>query len=207
MSGGPIGIVTGLRAEARLLRGLPLVACAGSEPEAAARALVAAGARRLLSFGLAGGLDPALPAGTLVLANRVMTADGQVWATDPSWRHACARPEMTEAPLAGSNDAVAHCADKATLRNATGAVAVDMESHHVARVAAEAGLPFLSLRAIADPAHRSLPKAVIKVVDGQGTISTGAVLWAALRHPLAMALLARDAGKAIRALRRAVPFT
>lgn len=199
---GPIGIVTGLHAEARVLRGLPLVACAGAEPEAAARALVAAGAKRLLSFGLAGGLDPALKPGTLVLATKVVAAT-EAWPTDDRWRRACLRPGMVEAALAGSDTAICARADKEVLHRASGAVAVDMESHAIARVAAAAGLPLLALRAIADPAGRALPQGVVRVIDGQGKISLAAALWALLTHPLAMALLARDARAGLAGLRSA----
>ena len=77
-----IGVLTGLAAEARLLeRALTgsdvIIARTGAVPEraeAAAESLVAKGAAALLSFGLAGGLDPTLRAGDLVLADRVVRA-------------------------------------------------------------------------------------------------------------------------------------
>ena len=65
------GVVTGLAVEARLIekafvrepRAAPALICAGPGPErarAAAARLAAAGADTLVSFGLCGGLDPAL---------------------------------------------------------------------------------------------------------------------------------------------------
>ncbi|HLO78401.1 MAG TPA: hypothetical protein VK196_18250, partial [Magnetospirillum sp.] len=87
---------------------------------------------------------------------------------------------------------------------ATGAAAVDMESGAVARVAAQHGLPFLALRAIADPAGQSLPAPVLRIVDGQGRIRIRGALWALATHPLATAMLAFQAGAARNALRRLI---
>ena len=71
------GIVTGLEAEAAVLRGaanvshpdrLPFIACAGAErARAAAQRLLTKGAEALISFGIAGGLDPALRPGRLIV--------------------------------------------------------------------------------------------------------------------------------------------
>ena len=59
----------------------------------------------------------------------------------------------------GATRIVATQADKARAWIDTGALAVDLESAVVARAAAAAGIPFLVLRAIADPATRHLPPA------------------------------------------------
>ena len=69
-----LAVVTGLEAEARIARraGLDALA-AGGGPGAATRAaddLVRRGATALLSFGIAGGLDPALRTGTVVVGRR-----------------------------------------------------------------------------------------------------------------------------------------
>lgn len=196
------GVVTGLRAEAKLLRGLPLVACAGTEPETAARALLAAGATRLVSFGLAGGLDPALPPGTLVLATEVI-ADGQCWPTDPAW--AAAFPQAHRAPVLGVVEPLTSRAAKAAAFARTGAVAVDMESGAVARVAAQAGVPLLVLRAVADPAGQAVPAAALRCLDGQGRLRPRAALAALALHPWAMGRLAWQARAGMKALRGVIP--
>ena len=54
---------------------------------------------------------------------------------------------------------VVDAAAKAALHSATGALAVDMESHVAAAFAAAHGLPFAALRVISDGADRALPKA------------------------------------------------
>ena len=77
MNAGRLGIVTGLPGEARAARGAAaLVLCADGSPERArshAEALTGAGVAGLVSFGVAGGLDPALPPGTVVVATGIAT--------------------------------------------------------------------------------------------------------------------------------------
>lgn len=201
------GILTGMRAESRLLRGLGLVACAGAEPEAAARALVAAGATRLMSFGLAGGLDPTLAPGTLVLATAIIDGD-TVWPTDGPWRRVARgsgiTPGMVAAPLLAVSTPLLGRAAKADAAAATGAVAVDLESGAVARIAAQAGLPLLALRAIADPARQNVPAACARCLDGQGRLRPGAALAALLSHPVETLRLAAQARAALAALRAAI---
>lgn len=194
------GIVTGLRAEAALLRAMPLVACAGAEPEVAARALLAAGATRLMSFGLAGGLDPALAPGTLVLASAIIDG-GTRHPTENAWAESLALPAAVRAPLLGETKPLATPAAKAAAFAASGAAAVDLESGAVARVAAAAGVPVLALRAIADPAGRMVPTAALRSVDGQGRIRIRAALAALLLHPFAMIELAIEARAGMAALR------
>lgn len=165
-----IGFVTGMRAEARLLAGLGHpVACAGSSPAKAAAALVATGATRLVSFGIAGGLAPGLPPGTLVVATEVIDGEAR-FTCDPAWvtRAAQCLPDAVLAPVAGCDRVVSTTCDKAKLHAATQAVAVDMESHAVARVAERSRIPFLVVRAIADPARRSVPSAATHGLDAEG---------------------------------------
>lgn len=74
-----IGIVVGLAAEARLAAGLGcVVEIGGGTPagaEAAVARLIARGVTGVVSFGLAGGLDPTLRPGMLVVPEAVVVAD------------------------------------------------------------------------------------------------------------------------------------
>ena len=76
------GIVTGLRFEADIVRRRPsragsdswAVTCLGPGPNRAARAaqsLIDDGAKGWLSLGAAGGCDPALPPGTVIVATGI----------------------------------------------------------------------------------------------------------------------------------------
>ena len=57
-----------------------------------------------------------------------------------------------------------------------GALAIDMESHHVARVAGERNLPFIAVRAISDQADEVLPAIMATFVDVDGQTKMSAVL-------------------------------
>jgi adenosylhomocysteine nucleosidase len=198
-----LGIVTGLAMEARLARKLGRVEVGGGLPagaEAAAERLVAGGAKVLLSFGLAGGLDPALAAGTVVMPATVVE-NGTRFTTDPT----------LTGQLGGGGGGVMLAAaaalatpeEKRAAFAASGALAVDLESGAVARVAARHGLPFAVLRAVCDPAGRALPPAALAALDAQGAIVAWRVLVSVLARPWqipALLTLADDAARARRAL-------
>jgi adenosylhomocysteine nucleosidase len=199
-----VAAVTGLRAEARLAaRGLWRVGCAGGDA-AATRAelgrLVAAGATLLVSFGIAGGLDPALAPGTLVVADRVTGAAG---AHPPPLIPAVAGARI--GGVVGAAAPAATAAAKAALFRETGALAVDLESGLVAEAAARAGLPYAVLRAVADPAWRDLPPAACIPLRRDGTPDLAAVLLAVARRPgqiPALVSVARDMRAALATLAR-----
>jgi adenosylhomocysteine nucleosidase len=204
MERNEIGFVTGLAAEARLLRGLGfLVEVGGGLPAgalAAAERLVARGARGLVSFGLAGGLAPEVAPGILLVPEVVM--EGQR-------RFACDAGLMGylggstgHVMVAGRQIAVS-VRDKAALFRKSRAVAVDLESGAVARAAAAAGLPFAVLRAVADPAGRHLPAAALIPMKPGGGIDLGTIIASVARDPgqvPGLLGLARDAARARAAL-------
>lgn len=203
------GIVVGMKAEARLVA---RIAPAGSvrcgDALRSARALLDAGAAGLVSFGLAGGLDPTLAPGTLVLADTVVLPDGTRIGTDPAWRaRVAARLDRTLVPvlgaIVGSDQPVSAPDAKARLRG----TAVDMESHHVAAAARAAGRPLLVIRAIADPANRAIPEAALRGLGPDGGMRPLSVLAHLIRAPgqiPALLLLSRDARAGLLTLRRVI---
>src|ERR1700676_1133065 len=138
------GVVAALDLEARSFRprtrrrdGLfevgdgTLVAVSGMGRAAAvdaAGALVDAGATALVSWGLAGGLDPALQAGTICLPSMVVSRDGAAFATDLHWREILTaaisrRLIIVSGKLLTSAVAIEDIAAKAAAFAETGAVA------------------------------------------------------------------------------------
>jgi adenosylhomocysteine nucleosidase len=96
-------------------------------------------------------------------------------------------------------------AAKRALHDATGAAAVDTESHIAAAIAAAHGLPFAAFRVVADSVRRGLPPAAAVALAHDGRISGGAVLGSLARTPAQLPLLLRtaiDARTAFRALSR-----
>ena len=182
------GFVTGMEAEARLVDGLGRgVVCGGGHANATRRkaeALVAQGAQGLVSFGIAGALDAGLKPGDLIIADGVQLQDGRVISCDAGWRdRVAAKVEAGTGLVAGRSIAAANRAEKATLRQESGALAVDMESHHVAEVAEAHGLPFIVIRAIADTASDDVPEAALIGLNEEGRPEIGAVLLSLLKKP------------------------
>ena len=101
--------------------------------------------RGVISFGVAGGLDPTLRSGDVVLATEVLAGDTR-WAAGLSLgddlidRLTSGRRRVVRGSLAGAEEVVTKRSCKAALHSETGASAVDMESHIAAAYAAEAGL-------------------------------------------------------------------
>ncbi len=196
--GRQAGVVTGLAAEAKVLKralagGAPadspkkldeIIVCAAARPERArrlAQKLLESGATALMSFGIAGGLDPARQAGDVVFAQEVILPGGTRVATDAAWRatvsqaSAAAGLRAEEGALLGSDSAILAAHHKQRLFRESGAIAVDMESHAVAEVAAAAGVALLVVRAIADPAIRPLPSSVLGSTGPDGRSRGGLV--------------------------------
>lgn len=170
------------------------------------------GCAGLVSFGLAGGLDPALPAGSLVIASAVVGPDGTAHPVDPAWRNRLAsrlgerwgeRWLIAAGPIAGSVAAVGDPREKRALLVRAGAVAVDMESLAVAEVARAHALPLLVVRAIADPATRRVPAWLDGAINPAGRPRVAAVLAGLAAHPGDIAALCRlgaDARRGMAAL-------
>jgi adenosylhomocysteine nucleosidase len=197
------GIVAALAAEARLLgaarpRGDGLVLAdgtllivSGMGPSAAADAaerLVAAGATALVSFGVAGGLDPALAAGALVLPQEVLSSDGARHATAREWRERVGAAVAQRHPacagaLLTCHEPLCSPADKQRAFRETGAVAVDMEGFAIAAVAARHGLPFLAVRSVLDAAADTLPPTLLGAIDAGGAASLARIVSAIVRAP------------------------
>ncbi len=222
-----IGVLTGLEAEARLLRTLfpqadmdSIVVRTGADPARARREaerLAGAGVSALLSFGLSGGLDPRLKAGDLILADRVVLPDGRTLATDAAWLARAqervedeaggSRPGLHVGAVAGADRLLATLADKRRLSQASGALAVDMESGAAAAAAEAAGLPFLVVRAVSDCAGTTLPAVARVPLLPCGGLDVTGVTRALCTRPgewRAVARLALDTRAALGALRGVV---
>ena len=174
----------------------------------AAGALVDAGATALVSWGLAGSLDPGLRAGTICLPSMVVSRDGAAFATDLHWREILAaaigqRLVVVSGKLLTSAAAIEDVAAKAAAFGETGAVAVDMESAGVAQIAVVNQLAFVAVRAIVDTAGDTLPGAVM-AAGAEGRVRLARLILGIASSPRELAPLMRLAMRyraAIRALR------
>jgi hopanoid-associated phosphorylase len=202
----PVIVVSGMAFEARIARGHGVETVYASRGDLLERALsdaVARGASGILSFGTAGGLAPALDPGTIVVAEAVDGPFGRL-DTDPEWTERI-EAALAASPLAaklqiGVQAAVAaplvNAQDKAALHRASGALAVDMDSHLAGAIAKSRGLPFAVCRAIVDPAGLSLPSAATAGFGEDGKTALGPILRELLRQPSQLGALIRLAGDA-----------
>jgi len=200
---------TGLEAEAKIARraGFSVVVGGGDHRRTVEVVEEAVGrAECLVSFGIAGALKPRLRAGDIVLSTEVIDEDTR-WVSAENLRHRI--PELVqqigaiEGPVLGSEMVLATKADKRRAWRETGAIAVDLESVVVARAAAALGIPFLVLRAIADPAVRALPPAALVPLNANGKPQVGQVLASVMRRPQqvpSLLAVAREARQALAAL-------
>jgi adenosylhomocysteine nucleosidase len=201
--------VTGLKREARIVRGRMDRVFIGGDGVGLAERLDRAAAEdrcAILSIGIAGGLQPGLPPGTVIIALSVSGGVGCV-PTTRAWAENLGRvmPGAHMGAVAGESRIVPNAAEKAKLYRATGALAVDMESHIAAKIAHARRLPFAVLRIIADPAERSLPEVAQLALTPDGGIGIGRVLKALVAAPGqvgAVVQTAIDAQAAFRALTR-----
>jgi adenosylhomocysteine nucleosidase len=185
-----VGVVTGLAMEARIVAKaanegghhrphLKIAGPGAPSAQATVDRLIAEGAEAILSFGLAGGLDPSIPPGALIVPEGVLLPDHdglKVIETDRRWRNRLVNllssgSEVREDPLLCSLEPVLGVADKARLHQDSEAGAVDMESALIARAAAKRGVPFLALRAVSDCAATAIPAAAASAMTKGGRLN------------------------------------
>jgi hopanoid-associated phosphorylase len=199
-----LGVVAAMKAEAQGLVRKPMavgeslylpegtlvkLSGIGANPaRLASETLVEKGATALLNWGSAGGLDSALSPGSLILPERVLSPNQTSFSVDVAWHERlCSRlsghVDLHTGPLTQSPTVLRSPEEKAALFNRSGAIAVDMESAAVAQVALLAGLPFMAIRAISDPANMSIPPRAMAAIDESGRLRPLRLLKRLVRHP------------------------
>jgi hopanoid-associated phosphorylase len=202
---------TGFRVEARIAARLAEVKALAGGGEAdrleqLIRQAIADRGSAIISFGLAAGLAPSLVPGTCLVGHEVVDNNTRHPA-DPAWasrlKSALGLAEL--ATIAGVDRPLRDPSEKRACHAESGAAAADMESHVVARLAAEHGLPFAVLRVIADPVERPIPLAALAGMRRDGAIDLRAILASLAGNPTqlpALIRLAADTGRAMAALFR-----
>jgi adenosylhomocysteine nucleosidase len=198
------GIIAALPAEGRCLTkqnlypggnaylsGSLYLQLSGIGPERARRAaeiLLSAGAKALISWGVAGGLAPHLKSGTLLLPEQVQLIRGEEYHPDSRWRQRImnrldAKLPFSSAALCHTETILSSPEEKNHLYYQTQCAAVDMESAAVAKAAAHAGVPFLIIRAVADPAQTALPASALRALNAEGRLQWFTLLANLFKHP------------------------
>lgn len=201
---GPAGIwiCCALPAEAWTLRGLlprlsgVEIRITGMGPERARQAVESwlreSRPMMVLNAGFAGGLNPALPAGTVLFATE-----------HPDWARRLRAAGAVPGRFTTTTQILRTAGEKAELRRATGADAVDMESEAVAGACRAAGVSVAIVRAISDAAADDLPLDFPAFLREDGSLDLLHLMGAVWRRPRAwMGLwrLGRQSRRASRAL-------
>ena len=168
-----------------------LVACSGSGPgnaKKAAKLLLDRGSRQLISWGCAAALDTSLKPGDLNLPETLIAENQRHYPADPDWYRQVADIlsdyyKIFSAPLCESSKIISSSEDKITLNKQNSSIALDMESVAIAKIADQARIPFLTIRAIADPADMNLPRAVTFALNDEGEIEIKRLLLFLATHP------------------------
>lgn len=169
-----------------------LLALSGAGPEnakTAAELLLTRGAGRLLSWGCAAALSEDLTPGDLTLVNTLVSEGNETLDIQSTWQveaRRILRELLTGAHcvrLAESATIVVSASDKRTLQQRTDASVVDMETVAIAKVARQRNVPFLAIRAIADPVDMDLPQAVAHALSDEGDVILPKLLTYLIRHP------------------------
>lgn len=220
-----LGLVTGLALECRLaeravpalfrqnqISAIPVAGKAETAREAVGR-LAERGAEVIVSYGFAGGLDPDLPAGTLLLPKALRCAGREDILVDDTAEMAegavgllVGATPLSRGALLTVETPLATVEDKRAAHDRVDAVAVDMESYWVAEACRRAGIGFLALRAVSDPAQRALPASAVRAMGPDGDLQIGKLLGGLLSRPGDLPDLVRlglDSRKASAALGRA----
>jgi nucleoside phosphorylase len=137
----------------------------------------------VLVAGLAGGCEPGLRPGDLVVGDPVTDQRARLGRgeADAALRSRAVRALEVAGlcyrvgPLLTVDEVAATPAEKAAWWRARGALAVDMESAHVVAWAARAGLPALTVRAIADGPDEEVPRDLFQLMGANGRVRPSAV--------------------------------
>lgn len=188
----PVLLITGMKREAACAAGDGVITLCSSASAAQLRQslerLKGQDFGAVISFGLAGGLDPALRPGDAIVAREII-AQGARYAVHPRLAAAMidavaktGRAPVSDA-LVGVDQMAMDVAAKTALRKQTSAAAVDMESHIAAAFAKANRTPFAAVRVVADPATRTLPPLAAKAITPDGDIDNGYVTRELIRAP------------------------
>jgi adenosylhomocysteine nucleosidase len=198
----------GFRAHRYFLRGVEYILVEsgmGMEKAAAAtRALISAAApRSLLSFGICGSLEEDARIGDVIVASSVLLFEGGSVEggipLEPLFEPALQAVRRaleargvriwkgTAVTTRGPQPAPRQLAD---LEHPF----LDMETHGIARVAGEHGIPLTVIRSVSDTPREPIPIAIEDLIDGQGHFRLASLITAVARRPSLLPRLIRSGG-------------
>lgn len=137
----------------------------------------------LISAGFGGALDPALRRNDVVFVNDVADEEGLSLHIDVTLPDDPANTRASLGKLVTVDRIIRTAAEKAALRDRTGAGVVDMETSAVAALSGDRNQKFLAIRIISDEASVDLPREIATILGRSGGYRVGAALGAIWRRP------------------------
>jgi adenosylhomocysteine nucleosidase len=210
-----LGIITALLREARCFVKKPhrdhlniisqnislLISGIGQQrAEIAANNMLEFGVDSLLVAGTCGGLSPALNPGDIIMPAEIITDTQLTMQVSPAWHHR-ARDLLTDlsVPIHTQNmlstgRVISQSVDKARTYNDTNAIAVDMESAAIIKVALAWQVPVLVIKTVIDPADFTIPDFVLKNSNAYGDVNICSLIKSCIVNPVRLGPLLRLAG-------------
>ena len=200
-----IGIISALTSENRCLTGKPVpvnqpiqinehaiaIVCGMGEEnvQIAAQKLLEQNVFAFVSWGTAGALTENIYSGDLILADCVISRNGDSYPFAKEWNESVANKlnntslNIHKGMIAHADQVLTTVKQKSSLHTATNAMAVDMESFFIAKIAHQENLPCLAVRAIVDEALHIVPEAIINKTDIYGRPALLPLFGSLLRRP------------------------
>jgi len=159
-------------------------------------ALAAAATQRLLqhdidaliSWGVAGAIDPELKVGDMLISETVFYRDKK-FTSSLSWFNNIIKElqskfsNVRSGLIVSNTEICSSIENKQSLYKNTGAVAVDMESGAIAEIAYSKKIDFITIRAISDDANTIIPGVVLNNTDPLGRPDLFPFLFSCIKQP------------------------
>ncbi len=159
----------------------------------AASLVLELGAVRLASSGVAGGLDPALKTGDVVVATTVLTprkgGSAYIMRCDERLSDAMSQRletqgiEVKRGPVFTSAATLCSVGEKRRLFRETGASVVDMEAAGVVRAALASRASLVVIKVVCDQADTAIPDGLSDALRSDGSVNMLKVFRAVLKKP------------------------
>ena len=161
----------------------------------------------VVSAGFAGGLDPKLRRGDIVVADRILDESGRQCSIDLAALPPAATGSAHVGCLLTVDRIICSAAKKRALGKKHGALAADMETMAVAEVCRRRETPFLAVRVISDAADDDLRADVESLLaQPNGPARLAAAAGSILKRPRSLVDLLRLRHRALEASDRLVKF-
>jgi adenosylhomocysteine nucleosidase len=168
--------------------------------EIATKQILDAGVTSLLVTGTCGALSPGLKPGDIVMPGMVISEINEALDLSSTWYDDAASilqdfpVTIHRQSLISSHRIISRAEDKHRLYNDSQAIAVDMESARVIKLAKFHRVPVLVLRTVIDPTDFTIPEFILKNSGPYGDTSVFSLIKSCLAKPGRLGPLCRLAG-------------